>query len=208
MVELLILARHAESVATAAHELNGDPARQAPLTPRGRWQARRLGDQLRHLHIDLAICTHHRRTEETARLAIGGRQIPLAVDPSFDELRVGDLEGHPFAEYIAWRSMHRADERLPGGESPRGALRRYARGLESLEDRTATVVLLVSHGLPIRCILEAAITAQAVDPTRRSVALATPYFLDGEVVSAAVRRLNHIVAASSASKEPQRAQGK
>jgi broad specificity phosphatase PhoE len=200
MVELLILARHAESVATVAHELNGDPARQAPLTAHGRSQARRMGDQLRHLNIDLAICTHHRRIEETARLTIEGHRIPLVVEPSFDELRVGDLEGHPFAEYISWRAMHRADERLPGGESPEEALRRYAAGLQSVQERNLAVVLLVCHGLPIRCILEAAGSARAFDPTRRSVALATPYFLDGKVVTAAVRYLTHFVAASSAAR--------
>ena len=201
MLELLILTRHAESVATAAHELNGDPKRRAPLTSHGRSQARRIGDQLRHLNIDLVICTDHLRTAETARLAIGSRRIPLIVEPSFDELRVGELEGHPFAEYIAWRALHRGDEHLPGGESPAEALRRYGGGLQSVQQRNETVALLVCHGLPLRCILAAASGGGDFDPTRPSVDLATPYFLDGEVVATTVRRLNRLVGASPTSRE-------
>jgi broad specificity phosphatase PhoE len=65
-----------------------------------------------------------------------------------------------------------------------------------VDEREADVVLVVSHALPIRCILAAAAHGERFDPTRRSVGLATPYLLDGDAVRTAARRLHSLASPS------------
>jgi hypothetical protein len=66
--------------------------------------------------------------------------VPLVVEPAFDELRKGALEGHPFADCLAWQTLHRYGDRLAGGESREDALLRYARaGLAARKWPTRTI---------------------------------------------------------------------
>src|SRR6266540_657372 len=97
-MRLFVFARHAESVPNVAHVLNSDPFQPGALTPRGRRQARKLGVQLANLGIDLAFCTRFPRTRETAELALGGRDVPLLVEPELDEVRAGVFDGAPRSE--------------------------------------------------------------------------------------------------------------
>src|SRR6476659_1516057 len=117
MMRLCIFSRHAESTAMTAHRLNGDPHRGAPLTSTGRRQARRLGDQLRHQAIGVAVCTRHLRTRETAQLAIHGRAVDLVEASAFDEVDFGVLEGHDVSDYAEWFDDHDPTEPFPRGES-------------------------------------------------------------------------------------------
>ena len=80
---LFIFARHAESALNAAGLLSTDPSWPIGLTPHGTEQARRLGQQLANLDIDLAVATRFLRTQETVELALHGRDVPLrAARPS------------------------------------------------------------------------------------------------------------------------------
>jgi broad specificity phosphatase PhoE len=65
------------------------------LTARGRTQARQLGAQPANLDIDLALGTSFLRTQQTIALALSGRRVPVVIDPGFDEIRAGDLDGKP-----------------------------------------------------------------------------------------------------------------
>ena len=90
---LFVFARHAESAANAAHVLSSDPSRPVALTARGRVQARVLGAQLANVPVDLAVGTRLLRTRQTIDIALRGRQIPVLIEPGFDELQAGDLDG-------------------------------------------------------------------------------------------------------------------
>jgi 2,3-bisphosphoglycerate-dependent phosphoglycerate mutase len=114
---LFVFARHAESTANAAGVLNADPAHHMPLTERGKTQARQLGAQLECLRIDAAVATRFLRTQQTAELALGGRDVPLIIEPHFDEVRAGSYDGAPVVTYWAWEQQHATSERLPDGES-------------------------------------------------------------------------------------------
>jgi broad specificity phosphatase PhoE len=153
---LFVLARHAESVANAAHDVSSDPTKAIPLTGRGREQAQRLGEQIGSLDLDIAVCTRFLRTRQTAEIALAGRDVPIVVDPLFDEVDSGDLDGAPMEAYWAWKRSHSPTERFPHGESIAEALRRYASALRGLAARIEPVTLVVAHEFALRHIVEAA----------------------------------------------------
>jgi broad specificity phosphatase PhoE len=107
MARLFVFARHAESAANAANVLSSDPSGSVTLTARGRAQARALGAQLANLHIDLAVGTRLLRTQQTIGIALNGREVPVLIEPGFDELQVGDLEGALIEAYRSWRDQSR-----------------------------------------------------------------------------------------------------
>jgi broad specificity phosphatase PhoE len=156
VLRLFIFARHAESGANAANVLNSNPSQPVALTARGRAQARALGAQLANLDVDLTVGTRLLRTQETIDIAMDGRQVPTLIEPGFDEIHAGDLEGAPIEAYRSWRDLHALGDRLPHGESIEDALRRYVGALQRLLARKETVTLIVIHELALRYIAAAA----------------------------------------------------
>jgi len=154
VLRLFVFARHAESVANAANTLSSSPSQPVGLTPRGRTQARALGVQLANLHVDLAVGTRLLRTQQTIDIALDSRQVPTMIEPGFDEIRAGDLEGERIEAYRSWRDQHTWRDQLPHGESIEDALR-------CLLDRKETVTLVVMHDLALRYITAAAATSSS-----------------------------------------------
>jgi broad specificity phosphatase PhoE len=189
MVRLFVFARHAESAANAANVLSSDPSGSVTLTARGRAQARALGAQLANLPIDLAVGTRLLRTQETIDIALGGREVPVLIEPGFDELRVGDLEGAPIEAYRSWRDQHAASDRLPHGESVHDALRRYAGALRRLLAKPEPITLVVVHELALRYITVAAATGSP-PPPGTALENAVPYLFDGRAVRRAADSLD------------------
>src|SRR5215216_6783769 len=134
-MRLFVFARHAESSMNAAQVLSSDPSRAVRLSPRGRRQAFRLGQQVRNLEIELAVHTRLQRTRETVELALQGRDVPFATEPDLDEVRLGALDGAPIRAYWAWKDNHGRNEPFPMGESLDDAARRYAESLRRLVER-------------------------------------------------------------------------
>src|SRR5258705_12381332 len=160
---LFVLARHAESTANTAGVINADPARHVPLTERGKTQARQLGAQVECLRIDVAVATRFRRTQQTAELALGSRDVPLIVEPGFDEVQAGAYDGAPLDEYRAWENRHPTWERLPQGESVDDAVLRVAEGLRRLLARTEPVTLVVLHSFALHYIANATSSSRPHD---------------------------------------------
>src|SRR5215470_18180556 len=129
---LFVFARHAESEANIANALSSDPARPVALTEHGRQQARELGAQLTNLGVDLAVATRFLRTQQTIEIALRGRQVPIMIEPGFDEVDAGDFDGAPIDTYWSWKHGHSSHESFPGGESEDDALGRYADALQRL----------------------------------------------------------------------------
>jgi broad specificity phosphatase PhoE len=188
VLRLFVFARHAESAANAANVVNSDPSQPFALTARGRAQARTLGAQLANLHVDLAVGSRLPRTQQTIELALDGRQVPTLIDPGFDEIQLGDLEGTRIEAYRSWRHQHAPGDRIPHGESVEDALERYAAALRRLLARTETVTLVVIHELALRYITAAAATGSA---PLHSTALpnAVPYLFDQPAVRRAAASL-------------------
>ncbi|MBV9207346.1 MAG: histidine phosphatase family protein [Actinobacteria bacterium] len=188
-VRLFVFARHAESAANAAHALSSDPARPVTLTEQGRAQARALGAQLANVRIELAVGTRFLRTQQTISIALHGRRVPVVIDPGFDELQAGDLDGAPMEAYWSWMDRHTPDDRLPHGESLDDALGRYASALHRLLARTEPVTLVVLHELALRHIATAAV-AEGSDLADTAFANAVPYLFDERAVRRAALSLD------------------
>jgi broad specificity phosphatase PhoE len=189
-MRLFIFARHAESALNAAGLVSSDLTRPIGLTPHGTEQARRLGQQLANLNIDLAVATRFLRTRETVELALHGRDIPLFVEPDLDEIRAGGFDGKPISAYWAWKDEHGRGERFPHGESLDDAVRRYAHALRRLLGRSEAVTLIVGHELAIRYIVEAAAGANTLGLSEMRIANATPYLFDETALRNAGERLD------------------
>jgi broad specificity phosphatase PhoE len=183
-MERLIVARHGESVYSARGLLNGDPSRSCPLTATGRGQARRLGELVRAVQIDLCVTSAFERTQETAEIALAGRRAPRLVVPELNDHPAGEFEGKGIDDYLAWAHAAPSGRPIPGAaESRVDALRRFARGYRLLLGRPEPAILAILHSLPISYLLSG--------PHRRLPLLdyAEPVEVDAADVRAAVERL-------------------
>jgi broad specificity phosphatase PhoE len=188
-MEELIMARHGESEFSVVGRTNGDPAVACPLTENGRQEARRLGEMLAMGNFDLCVVSEFQRAQETADLALDGRDVPRLVSPDFNDIRFGDFEGDQLTEYRAWAHAHGPDVHAPGGGDSRAeTVRRYIRGYRMILGRPERRILLVAHGLPVRYILDA---DNGRDPAAAvaQVPYAEPFQLDETELAAAVDRL-------------------
>jgi probable phosphoglycerate mutase len=156
VLETLILARHAHAASNAGDTINGVPP-GAGLSPQGAEEAVALGAQLEKEPIELGVSSRFRRASETLALALAGRGVPFAVEPGLDEIGFGSFEGGSLAAYRAWAWKHSPEAACPGGGETRAdTARRIAAGLGALLDRPERVILAVTHGLPLRYVLDAA----------------------------------------------------
>jgi probable phosphoglycerate mutase len=197
-VRIFVLARHGQSTLNEAQLINGDPARDCPLTPRGREEAERLGVQVRHLELDVCVHSRFPRTRETAELALAGREVPLVVEPLLDDIDVGELEGVGIDDYRTWKRGHRRFERFPGGESLDEAALRYAEAFRLLLERDDLAVLVICHEIPVRYALNAAAGSPELEGPLRRVGNAVPYLFDETALVRAIEGIELAVAASSA----------
>jgi broad specificity phosphatase PhoE len=150
----LILARHAHAASNAGDTINGIPPGEG-LSPQGAEEAVALGVRLQSEPIELGVSSRFRRASETLTLA--GRGVPFLVEPGLDEIGFGSFEGGALAAYRAWAWKHPPEAACPGGGETRAdAARRIAAGLVVLLGRPERVILAVTHGLPLRYVLDAA----------------------------------------------------
>jgi len=182
----VILARHGESERSVEGLTNGDPAVPVVLTATGREEARRLGVELGDDSIDLCVTSEFERAQETADLALAGRDVPRLVLADFNDIRFGKFEGRPLTDYRAWAHAHGPEDICPGGgESRAQTVARYVHGYRTLLARPEETILLVAHGLPVRYVLDA---LERRNPAARvaQVPYAEPFRFSAEELTAAV----------------------
>lgn len=185
----VILARHGESERSVEGLTNGDPAVRVALTATGREEARRLGVELRDDPIDLCVTSEFERAQETADLAVEGRDVPRLVLADFNDIRFGEFEGRPLTDYRAWAHAHGPEDICPGGgESRAQTVSRYVHGYCTLLERPEETILLVAHGLPVRYVLDA---VDGRNPAARveQIPYAEPFRLSRAELERAVGRL-------------------
>jgi broad specificity phosphatase PhoE len=188
-VQLYVIARHAESTLNSENRISGDPTIEVALTEKGRDEARLLGQQLAHVPLELCLYTRFSRTRETAEIALAGREVPLEVEPLFDDIKVGELEGSTLEEYRAWKRAHQRSDDFPGGESLDDAARRYAEAYRKLLQRPEQSILIVTHEIPLRYAINAADGSDGLDGPTHQLANATPYLFDEQALERAVERI-------------------
>lgn len=159
------LVRHGESEANtgrlATYEV-GDHA--IPLSERGSEQAREVGRTLGRDFVDgaLAYSSPYRRTRETLQGIYEGSGVPPAERQSglYEDPRLREVE-HGYEPVEPQEDLRRTHGwfyyRFRGGESPADCYDRTSSFLESLmrqvERKRAERVLIVTHGLTIRCFV-------------------------------------------------------
>jgi broad specificity phosphatase PhoE len=189
-MRLLLLARHGQSLLNVDRVVNGDPRLDRGLSPLGIEEARTLHGQIAGVSIDLCVVSEFPRAQQTARLALAGRDdIPLEIDPDLNDIRLGELEGRTLDEYRHWKRAHTPADAFPSGESLGDAARRYAAAYERLLLRDEETILCVCHEIPVRYAINAADGSADLDWPIHGVANATPYVFDAAGLERAVRRL-------------------
>ena len=194
-MRLFVISRHAESTLNIANRVNGDPDVPVALTDTGREEARLLGQQIAHIPIDVCVHTRFGRTLETARIALGERDVPFVTEPLLDDIDVGDLEGRTLDDYRAWKRAHTRSDAFPGGESLDDAARRYARAFRALLARSDPTILVVAHEIPLRYAINAADASDQLDGPTRQLANATPYLVDDAALGRAAARIDELLGA-------------
>jgi broad specificity phosphatase PhoE len=151
-----IFARHGESEYSAVGRLNGDITIAVGLTPHGREEARRLGESLRGVPLDVCVTSEFQRVRETADIALDGRDVPREVDPRLNDPLIGRYEGLGIEDYRAWASANPSSAAPEGGgESRHAIIDRYVRAFRDLLARPEDDLLVVCHSLPVSYALGA-----------------------------------------------------
>jgi len=192
-MRLVLLARHGQSAFNVSGVVNGDPTLDRGLSPLGMDEGRKLAGQVAGIAIDLCVVSEFPRAQQTARLALEGRDaIPWHVDGDLNDIRIGELDGRTLADYRTWKRAHTRKDAFPGGENLDDSARRYADAYERLLERDEGVILCVCHEIPVRYAVNAAAGSGQLDGPLHDVANATPYAFDADGLRRAVDRIREL----------------
>ncbi|MCP3987301.1 MAG: histidine phosphatase family protein [bacterium] len=159
--------RHAESTMNAAGLWQGQA--DAPLSQRGREQARALAEELRSESIAALVCSDLSRARETAEILAGALDLSLRLEPGLREMDVGAWSAQPHAELVERYPEEIARVRAgdwdvrPGG----GECRREVRGraIAALECARASLgeglLAVVTHMGVLRAVVPGITLANA-----------------------------------------------
>ena len=155
----LLIVRHGETEWNAEGRIQGHT--DIGLSEKGAEQARSLGKRLADRQIDVAYSSDLKRTSETAKLALSGRDITLNETPRLREYNKGIFEGMTLseiqekfpAEYPKYleKDLSYAPE---GGETTRDVSTRMASIFAEIKaNHLDETVLVVSHGGVLRAAM-------------------------------------------------------
>lgn len=143
----IILARHGETPWNAEGRYQGQE--DIALSPTGEAQARALGERLRDVAIARAVASPLARARHTAEFALGGRDIPLTLDPGLMEIAHGTWEG-----LLASEIRERDGERLQAWrDTPHEVLMPQGESLQHVFDRAWPAFVRAAEGLGAQDIL-------------------------------------------------------
>lgn len=154
--------RHGESEANVGHFINDDPKRPVHLTQNGIMQAERLAAELQPETFTHAYVSEFPRAQETIRILLGDRSVPLQVDPRLNERKSGmdGLPVHAFNDQVLRNPLH---FKTPNGESFLEQMQRLKGFLDDCAMRHPNAhVLAVSHENPILAALGLTTAAEEV----------------------------------------------
>lgn len=194
-MRLFLVARHGQSLFNVDGVVNGDPLLDRGLSEQGIEEARRLGDQVAPIALDVVVVSPFPRALQTANIALGSREdeLPHVVDEELGDVRIGELEGRTLDEYRAHPAHANRRERFPGGESLDEAALRYAGAAERLLGRDERVTLVVCHEIPVRYLVNAAGGSDRLNGPLQYVANAAPYVFDEVSLTRAAARIRELV---------------
>lgn len=144
----ILFTRHGQTDWNVAMKIQGQI--EIPLNETGISQAKELHDRLLNEKIDLVFSSPLSRALDTAKIAIGKRNIPLLVDERLLEEYYGDLEGASRLDNpIYTKQRNSFFKRYPNGESYLDVYARiysFFHDLKEKYDGKVDTVLIVAHG--------------------------------------------------------------
>ena len=193
-VTTIVLVRHGRTTLTESNRISGRGGADPELSEAGLADASRVAEALAKFgksgefsHIappTVVVSSPILRTKQTAQKIAKALALEVEISEDFAEISFGDWDGLTHAEaknadpdlFEQWRGSWTVAP--PSGESLAALDERVIRGLESVLTRHAgETVVVVSHVMPIRGILRAALGANAeaywriiVAPTSISIA--------------------------------------
>lgn len=152
----VVLVRHGQSIPYVEGtpfplvDGHGDP----PLSPRGEWQAQRVGERLRHEPITAIYVSSLTRTHQTAAPLAAHLGLEPVVEPDLREIFLGEFEGGLFRKmsadgHPAVETMRKTGDwgAIPGAETNEQLRARTTGVIERVAKAHADeLVAVVCHG--------------------------------------------------------------
>jgi broad specificity phosphatase PhoE len=163
MIKTIYAFRHGETDWNKEYRFQGRI--DIPLNETGRKQALRLRKFFEKHPVEVVLTSDLSRAVETAKIAMGDREVPFVIEPRIRETNLGEVEGMTHDEIHKkfgvevlenWRSMGPESwhSRFPGGESKAEHLERIMAGLNEFVTTTEFSRIAVStHGGSLRRVL-------------------------------------------------------
>lgn len=154
----VFLMRHAQAEYVRPDGTRAPDSRLVPLTAQGRDEAARMSRLLADAHFDRAICSGLPRTQQTATIILGERNLPLEIVGDLEEIRGGDAVARASLSPVDYAyAMFRATEPdacFAHGEKFSEFANRVLPAFQAiLADNSWSSLLLVAHGGVNRAIL-------------------------------------------------------
>lgn len=147
----LYLVRHGQSAGNEKQLFFG--AKDYPLTPLGREQAKQAADKLREVPFTRCVSSDLSRAWDTAVICAQGRDVAVEPCPALREQDMGALEGLTwgaaearFGDHIGALLSDWFHTTPPEGESPSRMLRRVAGCVDALLDRGEDTLVVAHNG--------------------------------------------------------------
>ena len=161
------IVRHGESEWNAARIMQGQATNINPLTNLGETQAQSIGKKLSSIHFDKVFSSDLLRAKQTAEIISLDRKLAILTATALRERTFGHMEGKTYEEFyqkfekiIAQKETlaHRQRKSIkyaPDIESDDEVITRLTTFLREVAVAQAgKTVLIVSHGGPIRLLLQ------------------------------------------------------
>lgn len=155
----LIFIRHAEAEGNVGRVFHGWT--DSGITEKGHIQAKRLGDRLKDMPIDVLYSSSLKRTLQTAEYIAKAKNLPIIRTDKLKEINGGDWEDMPWEElpklwpneYDTWEHTPHL-HKMPNGETMEEFLDRLLSEVKYIIDaNTGKNVCIVTHGTAIRVMM-------------------------------------------------------
>jgi len=154
--KITILAmRHGESRHNVLGVVNGDPKKIFHLTPKGRWQARKLAQKLKDKNITAILASEMLRTQETAGPLAKLKNLPVEIDKRINDIHAGGLEGIGIEEFRKLTgNIHRSVKSSENNEHVAKRLKSFLKDL--IKTYTGQTVAVVSSEIILHSLKQIA----------------------------------------------------
>ncbi len=155
----LYITRHGETEWNIQKRMQG--WKDSELTVNGRRNAELLGKRMKEVDFEAIYASSSKRTETTANLIKGDKDIPIILDDNLKEIHMGKWEGetfsvikdkYPIEFHSFWNTPHLYDS--IDGEHFDDLKKRVLKSLTSIRDNHRSGnILIVTHSVVIKTLL-------------------------------------------------------